>query len=68
MNIVILMGSPNRNGSTSILVDAFCRGAKEKGHECEIIDVCRADIHPCTGCVKCGYAQIESIYSLEGKL
>lgn len=55
MRIVVLMGSPNRNGSTSILAESFIRGAEESGHECRVIDVCHADIHPCTGCVRCGY-------------
>lgn len=55
MNIVVLMGSPNRNGSTNILVENFMKGAEEAGHSCEVIDVCHADIHPCTGCVACGY-------------
>ena len=55
MKIVILMGSPNRNGSTNILVENFVKGAKEAGHPTEVIDVCHADIHPCIGCVKCGY-------------
>lgn len=55
MKIVILMGSPNRNGSTNVLVSEFKRGAEENGHSCEVIDVCHADVHPCTGCVACGY-------------
>lgn len=55
MKIVILMGSPNKNGSTRILVDSFVKGAESAGHSCEVIDVCRADVHPCTGCVYCGY-------------
>ena len=55
MKIVILLGSPNKNGSTRILVDSFVRGAEASGHVCEVIDVCRADVHPCTGCVRCGY-------------
>lgn len=55
MKIVVLMGSPNRKGSTSILVESFARGAAEAGHSYEIIDVCHANIHPCTGCVACGY-------------
>ncbi len=55
MKITILMGSPNRNGSTSILVNEFKRGAEEAGHSCEVIDVCHANIHPCIGCVACGY-------------
>ena len=55
MKITILMGSPNRNGSTSILVNEFKRGAEEAGHSCEVIDVCHANIHPCIGCVAYGY-------------
>ncbi|MBQ7503032.1 flavodoxin family protein [bacterium] len=55
MKIAVLMGSPNKNGSTSILVNEFKRGAEEAGHSVEVIDVCHADIHPCAGCVACGY-------------
>lgn len=55
MKITILMGSPSRNGSTAILCGEFVRGAEEAGHICEIIDVCHGNIHPCTGCVACGY-------------
>ena len=39
MKIVILMGSPNRKGSTSILVENFRRGAEESGHNIEVVDV-----------------------------
>jgi multimeric flavodoxin WrbA len=53
--ITVLMGSPNRNGSTGILVESFVQGAEASGHDCEIIDVCHGNIHPCTGCVRCGY-------------
>lgn len=55
MKIIVLMGSPNPKGSTSILVEQFRRGAEESGHAVEVIDVCRADVHPCIGCVRCGY-------------
>ena len=55
MKIVILFGSPNRSGSTGILADEFTRGAEEKGHEVERFDVCHMNVHPCLGCVKCGY-------------
>ena len=55
MKIVVLMGSPNRKGSTSILTESFKKGAEEAGHSCEMIDICHANIHPCTGCVACGY-------------
>lgn len=66
------MGSPNRNGSTNILVNEFVRGAEEAGHSCEIVDVCHADIHPCTGCVACGYegpcVQKDDVEAIRGKL
>ncbi len=55
MKIIILMGSPDRKGSTNILVENFIKGAGESGHSCEVVDVCHANIHPCTGCVACGY-------------
>ena len=35
MKIIVLMGSPNPKGSTSILVEQFRRGAEEGGHAVE---------------------------------
>lgn len=55
MKIIVLQGSPNIKGSTSILVEEFMRGAKEKGHEVTRFDVSRMNIKPCIGCVACGY-------------
>ena len=49
------MGSPNKNGSTSLLAEEFARGAREAGHNVERIDAAHADVHPCTGCIHCGY-------------
>ena len=31
MNIVILQGSPNRDGSTAVLCEEFARGARQAG-------------------------------------
>jgi len=55
MRITVLQGSPNRDGSTAMLVDEFVRGAEESGHSCDVIHVCGMDVSPCTGCVACGY-------------
>lgn len=55
MRIVILQGSPNRDGSTAILAEEFARGARRAGHEIERIDVAAANVAPCSGCVACGY-------------
>ena len=55
MKIVILDGSPNKNGSSNLLAKQFIRGAEEAGHMVEIIDAAHANLHPCTGCIRCGY-------------
>ena len=55
MNIVVLEGSPNRQGSSNLLAEHFMRGAREAGHAVEVIDAVHANLHPCTGCVRCGY-------------
>lgn len=55
MKIIVLQGSPNIKGSTSILSEEFIRGAQEKGHEVTRFDVSRMNIKPCIGCVACGY-------------
>ena len=55
MNILILEGSPNRHGSSNLLADEFIRGAREAGHTVSVIDAAHAELHPCTGCVRCGY-------------
>ena len=55
MKIVVLEGSPNKKGSSNLLADCFRQGAEEAGHTVEIIDTAHANIHPCTGCIRCGY-------------
>ncbi len=55
MKIVVLEGSPNVNGSSNMLAKKFVKGATEAGHSVEVIDAAHANIHPCTGCIYCGY-------------
>ena len=55
MRVAILFASPNAQGSTRILVDRFTQGALEADHEVDLIDVARAHVAPCTGCIACGY-------------
>lgn len=52
MKIVILNGSPRKDGNTQILAQAFADGAKQK-HEVEIINVCDSNVYPCIGCNSC---------------
>lgn len=58
MKIVMLEGSPNKKGSSNLLADCFRQGAEEAGHIVEVIDTAHAKIHPCTGCIHCGYEDL----------
>lgn len=55
MKIIVLEGSPNRKGSSNLLAEHFIRGAEEAGHVVEVVDAAHANLHPCNGCVCCGY-------------
>ena len=54
MKIVVLTGSPRRNGNTNHLADQFIKGAKEAGHEVFRFDAATSQVHPCIGCNHCG--------------
>ena len=48
--IVILNGSPRKNGNTSALVKAFAKGAESAGNTVTEFFLDRMDIHGCKGC------------------
>ncbi len=50
--IIILSGSPRKNGNTELLVKSFTEGAKLK-NEVEVISVREYKVEPCTGCNAC---------------
>lgn len=50
--ILILSGSPRKNGNTDSLVASFAAAAKEK-NEVEIVSVSDCQIAPCIGCNSC---------------
>lgn len=72
MKIVVLLGSPNRSGSSNLLAESFCRGAEEGGHTVELIDVAHSSINPCIGCIHCGYegpcVQKDDVETIRGKI
>lgn len=51
--ILILSGSPRKQGNSDILCDAFARGAREAGHEVEKIRVAEKQIGFCRACYAC---------------
>lgn len=72
MKIVLLLGSPNRQGSSRMLAESFRQGAEEAGHKVELIDAAHSSIHPCTGCIHCGYegpcVQKDDVETIRGKI
>lgn len=52
-NIVILSGSPRKNGNTDRLVAAFIAGAKATGKNVRLFRVAEMGIAPCLGCNAC---------------
>ena len=52
-NVLILSGSPRKNGNSDILCDEFMRGAVESGNEVEKIRVAEKNIGFCTACCTC---------------
>lgn len=53
MKITILNGSPRENGNTEIMAQEFAKGAKENGHEVELINLAGKQIAGCKGCQYC---------------
>ena len=52
-NVLILEGSPRRNGNSAILSEEFARGAREAGCSVEKVQVCGKKIAGCLGCNAC---------------
>ena len=53
MKILLLSGSPRKNGNSSAMAVAFTAGAQSAGHEVVRFDVARMDIAGCQGCEYC---------------
>lgn len=51
--VLVLSGSPRKNGNSDTLCDEFIKGAKEAGHEVEKIFVSQKKINACLGCYYC---------------
>ena len=53
MNVLILSGSPRKNGNTEILIENIMIGIAEAGGASELIRLAEKKIHPCIGCGEC---------------
>jgi len=52
MKILILNGSPSKDGNTLALANAFKDGAESKGHEVTLLNVAHKKVN---GCMSCNY-------------
>ncbi|MDO5862277.1 MAG: flavodoxin family protein [Thermoplasmata archaeon] len=72
MRILMLLGSPHRDGSSNLLAESFARGAREAGNDVESFDVAHSMIGPCRGCDACGMAgpcvQRDDMAGLKGRI
>lgn len=51
--VLILSGSPRKNGNSDILCDEFAKGAVESGNTVEKIRIADKKITPCSACYYC---------------
>ena len=54
MKIVVLTGSPRKNGNSAYLAEQFIKGVEEKGHEVFRFDCAFKQVEPCRACNSCG--------------
>ena len=52
-NILVLTGSPRRNGNSDRMADAFIKGALSAGHEVTKFETAKKDIGGCKACKTC---------------
>lgn len=53
MKILVLNGSPRKQGNTAAMVSAFVKGAEENHHEVDVVNVCQRKIFGCMACEYC---------------
>ena len=54
MKILVITGSPRKNGNSNTLAEHFIKGAEEAGHKVVRFDSAFKNVHPCVACNKCG--------------
>ena len=51
--VLVIAGSPRKNGNSDLLARQFAQGATEAGHEVEIVHLRDLKINYCQGCLSC---------------
>lgn len=53
MEVLILQGSPHKEGSSNMLAQEFIAGANSAGHAATVLDAAQLKLDYCTGCDVC---------------
>ncbi len=53
MKVLVITGSPHKNGTSAVLAKQFIKGAEEAGHEVCRFDSAFMNVHSCIACEKC---------------
>lgn len=55
--ILVIVGGGRPRGNTAQLVDAFCKGVEEAGHQAEVVSLMKNEVKGCLGCNACRYGK-----------
>ncbi|QAA32641.1 flavodoxin family protein [Clostridium manihotivorum] len=53
MNILVITGSPRKNGNTEIIAGVFAESAREVGHKVTVRKLSENKVNPCIDCKYC---------------
>jgi multimeric flavodoxin WrbA len=56
--ILIIVSSPRKGGNSELLCEAFAKGAREAGHEVELLSLGGKKIACCSGCGACAESRV----------
>lgn len=68
MKIVMLTGSPHKEGTTDLLATEYFRETIDRGYEIVRFDIAHLDINPCIGCDYCRRNDGECIFNDDMKM
>ena len=55
--ILVVLGGGRPKGNTAQLVEAFCKGAEEAGHQVKTVSLLKNEVKGCLGCNACRYGK-----------
>lgn len=62
MKIVIITGSPHKNGTSALLTEQLIKGISAEGNEIFRFDTAFENVHPCIGCDTCQFGKKPCVF------